>query len=126
MTPWSEWSRADKRKYNKLQDDDDMDFFDYIDQKEAIEEKYNHTVHHKSQSAIMNCKHCGPYFKNRANINNWDVIFAVEHEINDDWDLHARVKQLNTAFLQVLKGTNHKLKLRAISTHSTPNPNTSK
>lgn len=117
-TPRSEWSASDKRKLNKLEkrweeEDEELDFFDYIDQKEAIEGKYDKTVYHKSEATKMNCKHCGPYFKNRANINNWDVIYAIEDQFWDYWEYPASLKKQVKALIPALKGIKPKPKARA-------------
>ena len=121
-TPWSEWSASDKRKMNKLQkrweaapyDKEDFDFFDYIEQKDAIENKYNKTVQHKSEATKMNCKHCGPYFKNRANIKNWNVLGMMEDgEFFDYWEYPASLKKQVKALIPALKGIKPKPKARA-------------
>ena len=122
-TPWSEWSASDKRKLNKLENNsEDMDFFEYIDQKDAIEHKYDKTVHHKSQASKMNCKHCGPYFKNRANINNWDILSVVEDPCNffDYWEYPASLKKQVKALIPALKGIKPKPKARAKKTTTKP------
>jgi len=118
-TPWSEWSASDKRKYNKLEkrweEEEDFDFFDYIEQKDAIDHKYNKTVQHKSQASKMNCKHCGPYFKNRANINTWDILSVIEDPCNffDYWEYPASLKKQVKALIPALKGIKPKPKARA-------------
>lgn len=103
--PWSQWSAADKRKIRKLENDNDMDFWDYIEQKGAIEDKYNKTVRHKSEAAKMNCKHCGPYFKNRRNMDNWDILSVVENpSFYEYWDYPAALKKQVKALIPALKG----------------------
>ena len=129
-TPWSEWSASDKRKLNKLEKrweaaaygEDDLDFFDYIEQKEAIDHKYNKTVQHKSEATKMNCKHCGPYFKNRANINNWDILSVIEDPCNffDYWEYPASLKKQVKALIPALKGIKPKPKARAKKTTTKP------
>ncbi len=122
MTPWSEWSAADKRKLKKLENSEDMDFFDYIEQKEDIEGKYDKTVHHKSQASKMNCKHCGPYFKNRTNINNWDILSVIEESGHffDYWEYPASLKKQVKALIPALKGIKPKPKARAKKTTTKP------
>jgi hypothetical protein len=103
--PWSQWSAADKRKIRKLENDNDMDFWDYIEQRGEIEEKYNKTVRHKSEAAKMKCKHCGPYFKNRRNMDNWDILSVVEEpDFYEYWDYPASLKKQVKALIPALKG----------------------
>lgn len=107
--PWSQWSAADKRKIRKLENDNDMDFWDYIEQRGEIEDKYNKTVQHKSEAAKMKCKHCGPYFKNRRNMDNWDILSVVEEpEFYEYWDYPANLKKQVKALIPALKGVKAK------------------
>ena len=124
-TPWSEWSASDKRKLNKLEkrweEEEDMDFIDYIEQKDAIEHKYNKTVQHRNEASKMNCKHCGPYFKNRANIKNWDVLGMLEDErFFYYWEYPASLKKQVKALIPALKGIKPKPKARAKKTTTKP------
>ena len=124
-TPWSEWSASDKRKLNKLEkrweEEEDMDFMDYIEQKDAIEHKYNKTVQHRTEASKMNCKHCGPYFKNRANIKNWDVLGMLEDEnFFYHWEYPASLKKQVKALIPALKGIKPKPKARAKKTTTKP------
>ncbi len=123
-TPWSEWSASDKRKWNKLQkrwEEEDMDFMDYIEQKDAIEHKYDKTVQHRNEASKMNCKHCGPYLKNRANIKNWDVLGILEDErFFYDWEYPASLKKQVKALIPALKGIKPKPKARAKKTTTKP------
>ena len=117
-TPWSEWSASDKRKLNKLEkrweEEDDMDFMDYIEQKDAIEHKYDKTVQHRNEASKMNCKHCGPYLKNRANIKNWDVLGMMEDgTFFYYWEYPASLKKQVKALIPALKGIKPKPKARA-------------
>ena len=124
-TPWSEWSASDKRKLNKLEkrweEEDDMDFMDYIEQKDAIEHKYNKTIQHRTEASKMNCKHCGPYFKNRANIKNWDVLGMMEDgQFFYYWEYPASLKKQVKALIPALKGIKPKPKARAKKTTTKP------
>ena len=124
-TPWSEWSASDKRKLNKLEkrweEEDDMDFMDYIEQKDAIEHKYDKTVQHRTEASKMNCKHCGPYFKNRANIKNWDVLGMMEDgQFFYYWEYPASLKKQVKALIPALKGIKPKPKARAKKTTTKP------
>ena len=102
--PWSEWSAADKRKYNKL-NSSEMDYQDYVEQKAEIESKYDKTVHHKSEAAKMKCKHCGPYYSNMKNMNNWDILSVVEDpQFYEYWDYPASLKKQVKALIPALKG----------------------
>lgn len=108
--PWSEWSAADRRKYNKLNSNSsEMDYQDYVEQLSEIESKYDKTVHHKSEAAKMKCKHCGPYYSNMNNMNNWDILSVVENpDFYEYWDYPASLKKQVKALIPALKGVKAK------------------
>lgn len=104
--PWSEWSAADKRKYNKLmRNSSEMDYQDYVEQKAEIESKYDKTVQHRSEASKMKCKHCGPYYSNMNNMNNWDILSVVENpDFYSYWEYPASLKKQVKALIPALKG----------------------
>ena len=87
-TPIEDWSAADRKKQQKLNNDLDkgkIDDDEYDDLWDKYFSKYDNQVEHRSVKTAEKCRYCGPYIKSLKNMDNWNWQL-LDDKNSEFWD----------------------------------------